>query len=66
MSPKYSKDLKLFEDCDIGSDNEFKQLMNGDSKLTPDDQTAIVLRKIFFYLELLNIFIKQSASSAIG
>jgi hypothetical protein len=41
----------------------FKNLMNGDSKLAAEDQTAIVLRKIYFYLELLNIFLKQQPNS---
>lgn len=38
--------------------------MNGDSKLAPEDQMAIVLRKIFFYLEFLNLFLKQSTNQA--
>ena len=46
--------------------NEFKELMNGNSDLSPEDQTAIVLRKIFFYLELLNIFLKQQATVSIA
>tara|TARA_B110000285_G_scaffold220323_1_gene271938 strand:- start:95 stop:1159 length:1065 start_codon:yes stop_codon:yes gene_type:complete len=77
--PKYYNELRLIEydaddlatleGCDSlteaqKSTRAFKKLMNGDSKLAPEDQMAIVLRKIFFYLEFLNIFLKQSTNQA--
>ena len=71
--PRYCDNLRLIE-CDSEglttldsslslteaqkSARAFRQLMNGDSKLAPEDQMAIVLRKIFFYLEFLNLFLK--------
>jgi len=32
--------------------------MNGDNKLSSEDQIAIVLRKIYFYIEILILFYK--------
>lgn len=61
LRPAYCSNLNLFE-C-INSERKEAKLMqefiNGDSELSSDDQMAIVLRKIYFYMEILIIFQKQ-------
>lgn len=60
IKPVYCKDLNLFE-C-INSDRleakQMQEFINGDSQLSSDDQMAIVLRKVYFYMEILIIFQK--------
>lgn len=66
--PEYRSNLVLFESFDryfakVDEDQEdsvasYQRFMNGDNGLSSEDQMAIVLRKIYFYLEILIIYQK--------
>jgi len=61
IKPVYCENLNLFE-CINSERQEAKQMqefINGDNQLSSGDQMAIVLRKIYFYMEILIIFQKQ-------
>ena len=61
IKPEYCENLNLFE-CINSERQEAKQMqefINGDNQLSSGDQMAIVLRKIYFYMEILIIFQKQ-------
>lgn len=61
LKPVYCKNLNLFECINSGRQEakQMQEFINGDSELSSDDQMAIVLRKIYFYMEILIIFQKQ-------
>ena len=66
--PEYRSNLVLFESFDryfakVDESQEdpvasYQYFMNGDNGLSSEDQMAIVLRKIYFYLEILIIYQK--------
>ena len=66
--PEYRSNLVLFESFDrylakVDESQEdpvasYQNFMNGDNGLSSEDQMAIVLRKIYFYLEILIIYQK--------
>jgi len=61
IKPIYQRNLCIFE-CNFRQREEtktYQEFMNGDNKFSSEDQIAIVLRKIYFYLEILILFHKR-------
>jgi len=63
LIPSYCKNLELFEEESPIKSNETAQnysaFINGDNNIVADDQAAIVLRKIYFYTEMLIIWFQM-------
>lgn len=63
LVPGYCKNLELFEEESPVKDNEtarsYAAFMNGDNNIVADDQATIVLRKIYFYAEMLILWLQM-------
>lgn len=62
IKPSYSKNLCLFESFEPQR-NEVKVMqdfVNGDIEFSKEDQIVIVIRKIYFYVEILGNFLRRN------
>ena len=66
LIPGHKKFLQFFEEETPVKDHEltksYSKFINGDNNIVAEDQATIVLRKIYFYTEMLCIWLRMENS----